>query len=58
MQYQVHVRETADQPIATVRGHSPVAGMPEFVEAVYGEILGIGTAEPAEYRTEIVSPIG
>jgi len=45
MQYDVHVRETTDQPVATVRGHSPVAGMPEFFGAAYGEILGlIGSA--------------
>jgi len=40
MEYQVLVRETIDQPVATVRGHSPVSGMPAFFQGAYGEILG------------------
>ncbi len=45
MQYDVHVRESADQPVATVRAHTPVIGFPAFFQAAYGEILGVlGTA--------------
>ncbi len=41
MQYEVHVRETADQPVATVRDRTPVSGFPAFFQGAYGEILGL-----------------
>lgn len=41
MQYQVQTRETVDQPVATIRGHSSVSDMPAFFQAAYAEILGL-----------------
>lgn len=41
MHDEVHVRETADQPVATVRGRTPVSGFPGFFQGAHGEILGL-----------------
>jgi effector-binding domain-containing protein len=41
MRYQVQTRETVDQPIATVRGHSAVGDMPAFFQVAYREIFGL-----------------
>lgn len=41
MEYEVKVRDTVAQPMVSVRGHTPTAGMPEFFQRAYGEMFGL-----------------
>lgn len=41
MEYEVKVKETVAQPMVSVRGHTPTAGMPEFFQRAYGEMFGL-----------------
>ncbi len=41
MEYEVKTRETVDQPIISVRGHTSTAGMPEFFQRAFVEEYGL-----------------
>ena len=41
MEYDVMVRETTGQPMISVRGHTPLAGISAFMGQAYGEEFGL-----------------
>ncbi len=41
MDYEVRVRDVAEQPMISIRGHTPLAGMSAFLGAAFGEEFGL-----------------